>query len=93
MLELAGPESSPSTLLTSRRWRRILDAGEPEVTLGDSGTGNSHLVIGLGIAACEQGRRVRYVTSPQLVNELVEAADERRLSRISPATADSIFLP
>ena len=49
--------------------------------LGDSG-GKSHLLIGLGIAACEQGRRVRYVTADQLVNELVEAADERRLSRI-----------
>ena len=51
-------------------------------SLGDSGTAKSHLLIGLGIAACEQGRRVRYVTCAQLVNELVEAADERRLSRI-----------
>ncbi len=59
-----------------------LDAGEPVVMLGDSGTGKSHLLIGLGIAACEQGRRVRYVTCAQLENELVEAADERRLSRI-----------
>ncbi|HSO04564.1 MAG TPA: ATP-binding protein, partial [Candidatus Limnocylindrales bacterium] len=33
-------------------------------------------------AACEQGRRVRYVTCAQLVNELVEAADERQLSRV-----------
>jgi len=59
-----------------------LDAGEPVVLLGDSGTGKSHLLIGLGIAACEQGRRVRYATAAQLVNELAEAADERRLSRI-----------
>jgi DNA replication protein DnaC len=42
----------------------------------------SHLLIGLGLAACEQGRRVRYVTTAQLVNELVEAADERQLSRV-----------
>jgi DNA replication protein DnaC len=27
------------------------------------------------LAACEQGRRVRYITTAQLVNELVEAAD------------------
>jgi DNA replication protein DnaC len=60
----------------------FLDAGEPVVLLGDSGTGKSHLLIGLGVAACEQGRRVRYVTAAQLVNELVEAADERRLSRL-----------
>jgi len=59
-----------------------LDAGEPVVLLGDSGTGKSHLLIGLGLAACEQGRRVRYVTTAQLVNELFEAADERVLSRV-----------
>jgi DNA replication protein DnaC len=59
-----------------------LDKGEPVVLLGDSGTGKSHLLIGLGLAACEQGRAVRYATCAQLVNELVEAADERRLSRI-----------
>lgn len=59
-----------------------LDAGEPVVLLGDSGTGKSHLLIGLGLAACEQGRRVRYVTTARLVNELAEAADDRTLSRI-----------
>ncbi|MHB1490843.1 MAG: IS21-like element helper ATPase IstB [Cellulomonas sp.] len=59
-----------------------LEAGDPVVLLGDSGTGKTHLLIGLGLAACEQGRRVRYVTCAQLVNELVEAADDRALSRV-----------
>jgi DNA replication protein DnaC len=59
-----------------------LDAGEPVVLLGDSGTGKSHLLIGLGLAACEQGRRVRYITTAKLINELIEAADDRVLSRI-----------
>ncbi len=59
-----------------------MDAGEPIVLLGDSGTGKTHLLIGLGLAACDQGRRVRYVTTAQLVNELVEAADDRQLSRV-----------
>ena len=45
-----------------------LDKGEPVVLLGDSGTGKTHLLIGLGLAACEQGRRVRYVTTAALVN-------------------------
>nr|WP_255378749.1 ATP-binding protein [Mycobacterium sp. E802] len=57
-------------------------AGEPVVLLGDIGTGKTHLLIGLGLAACEEGRKVRYVTRAQLVNELVEAADERVLSRV-----------
>jgi DNA replication protein DnaC len=47
-----------------------------------SGTGKTHLLIGLGLAACEQGRRVRYITTAALVNELVEAADDRQLSRV-----------
>jgi DNA replication protein DnaC len=52
------------------------------VLLGDSGTGKTHLLIGLGLAACEQGRRVRYVTTAALDGELVEAADQRALSRL-----------
>jgi len=59
-----------------------IDAGQPLVLLGDSGTGKTHLLIALGTAAAEQGRRVRYVTTAALVNELVEAADEKQLSRV-----------
>jgi DNA replication protein DnaC len=59
-----------------------IDAGQPVVALGDSGTGKTHLLIGLGLAACEQGRRVRYATTAALVNELAEAADTRQLSRV-----------
>ena len=77
----AAPSVSPATfaILASCSF---LAAGEPLVLLGDSGTGKSHLLIGTGLAACEMGKRVRYVTAAQLVNELVEAADERRLSRL-----------
>ena len=58
------------------------DAGRPVVLLADSGTGKSHLLIGLGMAACQRGLRVRYTTAAALVNELAEAADERTLSRL-----------
>jgi DNA replication protein DnaC len=60
------------------------------VLLGDSGTGKTHLLIGLGLAACVQGRRVRYVTTAQLVNELVEAADDRVLSRLDLLLLDEL---
>ncbi len=56
-------------------------AGQPLCLIGDSGTGKSHLLIGLGIAAAEAGYRVRYLTAAALVNELVEAADDKQLSR------------
>jgi DNA replication protein DnaC len=77
----AVPSIAPAQLATlaSGTW---IQAGEPVVLLGDCGTGKTHLLIALGLAACEQGRRVRYVTCAQLVNELVEAADERQLSRV-----------
>jgi DNA replication protein DnaC len=74
------PDLPPATLahLASGSW---IDKGEPLVLLGDSGTGKTHLLIALGTAAAEQGRRVRYVTTAALVNELVEAADDKELSR------------
>ncbi len=58
-----------------------ITAGQPLCLIGDSGTGKSHLLIGLGIAAAETGYRVRYTTAAALVNELVEAADDKTLSR------------
>jgi DNA replication protein DnaC len=66
------------TALAAGAW---IEAGEPVVLLGDSGTGKTHMLIGLGIAACERGLRVRYATAAALVNELVEAEDERELSK------------
>jgi DNA replication protein DnaC len=77
----AAPSIEGATLaaLAAGAW---IDASEPVVLLGDSGTGKTHLLIGLGIAACEQGRRVRYVTAAGLVNELVEAEGERALSKL-----------
>ena len=77
----AVPAITPA-LLAHLATGAYLDKGEPVVLLGDSGTGKTHLLIGLGLAACEQGRRVRYVTTAALVNELVEAADQRALSRV-----------
>ena len=50
-----------------------LDRAEPVVFLGDCGTGKTHLLTGLCVAACRQKRRVRFTTAAALVNELVEA--------------------
>ena len=77
----AAPSVNPATIATLAAGNYIT-TGDPVVLLGDSGTGKSHPLIGLGHAACEQGHRVRYITTAQLVNELAEAADERRLSRL-----------
>jgi DNA replication protein DnaC len=71
----------PAALLATLAGGAWIEAGQPLVLLGDSGTGKSHLLIALGMAACNQGRSVRYVTAASLVNELVEAADDRELAK------------
>jgi DNA replication protein DnaC len=43
---------------------------------GPSGTGKTHLAIGLGLAACQRGMTVGFVTAAGLVNQLVEARDD-----------------
>lgn len=55
--------------------------GLPLCLIGDSGTGKSHLLIALGTEAAMAGFRVRYTLATKLVNELVEAADEKILTK------------
>lgn len=55
---------------------------ENVIFLGESGTGKTHLATALGIAACMSCRKVRFTTTAGLVNELLEARDERMLSRV-----------
>jgi DNA replication protein DnaC len=52
------------------------------VLVGDSGTGKTHLAIGLAVCACQQGRRVRFTTLAGLANELQEADSRRELGRV-----------
>jgi DNA replication protein DnaC len=76
----ANPNINPATIsqLATGAW---VQAGHPLCLIGDSGTGKSHLLIGLGTAAAEAGYRVKYSLATKLVNELVEAADEKVLAK------------
>jgi len=49
--------------------------------IGNAGTGKTHLATALGLAACRQGRRVRFFTAAGLVNQLEEAQKGYRLDR------------
>jgi len=51
------------------------------IALGPSGTGKTHIALGLGLAACQKGLKVRFTTAAALVHEMIEAVDERRLQR------------
>lgn len=55
---------------------------ESVILVGDSGTGKTHLATALGIAACQQGRRVRFTTLAGLANELQEAHGQHDLARV-----------
>lgn len=58
-----------------------IEHAEPVVLLGECGTGKTHLLTGLCVAACRQKRRVRFTTAAALVNELVEAKQQLQLRR------------
>lgn len=60
----------------------FVDRAETVIFLGEPGTGKSHLSIALGIEACMASRRVRFTTTASLVNELLEARDDRTLSKV-----------
>jgi len=50
--------------------------------IGNSGTGKTHLATSLGITACKMGYNVRFYGAAQLVAELIEANEQRRLNRL-----------
>ena len=57
------------------------------IALGNSGTGKTHIALGLGLAACQKGLSVGFLTAAALVHELMEARDERRLLRLQKQLA------
>lgn len=71
-----------------RRWVREMAEGtyikekRNIIFVGKTGTGKTHLATALGLEACRQGVRTRFVTGAGLVNELIEARSERAVSRM-----------
>ena len=77
---LALPKLNKKLVLELTRCE-FIDRRENVLALGSSGTGKTHLALALGLAACQGGYRVRFTTAAALVNQLLEARDERRLLR------------
>ena len=59
-----------------------IERRENVIALGNSGTGKTHVALGLGLAACQKGLPVGFTTASALVHELLEANTERRLLRL-----------
>ena len=56
-----------------------IERSENVIAIGNSGTGKTHVALGLGLAACQRGMSVGFTTAAALVHELMEARDDRRL--------------
>ena len=52
---------------------------ENVIAVGNSGTGKTHVALGMVLAACQRGMSVGFTTGPAPVHELMQARDQRRL--------------
>jgi len=64
-----------------------IERRENVIALGPSGTGKTHVALGLGLVACQKGLSVGFTTAAALVSEMMEARDERRLLRFQKQMA------
>ena len=75
-----GLESSLNKSLVMELARcEYIQRRENVIAVGNSGTGKTHVALGLGLAACQRGMSVGFTTAAALVHEMMEARDERRL--------------
>ena len=58
-----------------------LAAKENILLVGAIGTGKTHVATALGVAACQQGHRVRFLSAAGLTNALLEAQAAHRLGQ------------
>ena len=75
LLRQQGPGAGTRPLGVRRRRENL-------IAVGNSGTGKTHIALGLGLAACQKGLSVGFITAAALVHELIEARDEKRLLRL-----------
>jgi DNA replication protein DnaC len=65
--------------LASLEWIRGADN---TCLIGPAGTGKSHVLVALGVAAVEAGHRVRYFTAAELVETLYRALADNSVGRV-----------
>ena len=78
---LAIPSLNKPLVLELARCEYI-DRNENVIAVGNSGTGKTHVALGLALAACQRGLSVGFTTAAALVQKLIEARDKRRLLNI-----------
>jgi DNA replication protein DnaC len=78
---LARPSVNKPLLLDLARGD-YLTKRENVLFVGPSGTGKTHLATALGLAACAQGKKVRFWRVTELITTLREAEQDRQLLRL-----------
>lgn len=70
-----------------------MDLAEPVILIGNPGLGKTHIATALALEATRQMRRVRFYNAAALVNELLQAQDEGRISSfINKALNHDLFV-
>jgi DNA replication protein DnaC len=59
-----------------------LQQAESVILLGNPGLGKTHIATSLGVAAAQQGHRVRFFTAAGLTADLIQAQTEHRLTKV-----------
>ncbi len=79
--DVAASSVPPGTFdyLASLEWVR---AAENVCLIGPAGTGKSHLLVALGVAAVQAGHRVRYFTAADLVETLYRGLADNSVGRV-----------
>lgn len=78
-------KSQPSinkVLVTELLRGEYIEKKENVLLVGNSGTGKTHLATAIGIAACAQGKRVRFFRVTEIITLLMEAREDRDLLRL-----------
>jgi DNA replication protein DnaC len=79
--DFAAVESIQKTRVLELAQGSYMGRAENLLLLGTPGLGKTHLAIGLALAACRQGKRVRFYRTAKLVDELMVMQHNLRLSR------------
>ena len=64
-----------------------IDKRENLLLIGSTGTGKTHLATALGMEACGRGKRVRFHKVIELVTQMIEAREQRQLTRLKTQLA------
>ena len=75
------PELNKRQIISLAESGSYITATEALLMIGNPGLGKTHLASSLGLAACRQGHKVRFYNAATLVNELMTAQREQRMSK------------